>query len=161
MASIQHFLSERFCSRGLCVILVYFNTRFAWRKKRNNNEFNCRGVIAQNSESPGIFATDIIHFKRCLLFENRSVTKQFVVSHKVDKFKLCAHIRLARSPSRLYAVCTRSVNCVFVSHVHGMCIHADGVCVFLYTTITPVLCLYRIRNSIWINVWLRPDLFSM
>lgn len=35
-----------------------------------------------------------IHFKRCLLFENQPVTKQFVVSRKVDKFKLCVRIRL-------------------------------------------------------------------
>lgn len=41
------------------------------------------------------FAVDVLslfrccaHTTRCLLFENRSVTKQFVVSHKVDKFQM-------------------------------------------------------------------------
>lgn len=75
---------------------------------------------------------DIILFKRCLLFENRAVTKQFVVSRKVDKFKLCAHIRLARSPSRIFGVCVSDQPTVCLLYTYTACVFMLMVLVCFY-----------------------------
>ena len=62
---------------------------------QNNNISNCENMKTDFFKTLNRFALALLslfrcyaHSTRCLLFENRSVTKQFVVSHKVDKFQM-------------------------------------------------------------------------
>lgn len=146
----------------------HLNTWFAWNNETTANFLICWGVIAPNLRE--YFAPECdMHFKRCLLFENRPVTKQFVVSPKVDKFKLCAHIRLARPPSRLYAVCKRSANwmCLCLLNTNTVCSFVLMKFVYkcarfyVHSDHTRSLCVSHKKFTLNEFVWLRLDVFSM